>query len=104
MDRRWGSCTPATGAVRVSDRLAGMPDRVLDYVLIHELAHLQVPDHSPAFHALVDRYPHTDWARGFLDGVHHAQAQVSSVPSASPSESSGSPAVPSSSPSGPSPD
>jgi predicted metal-dependent hydrolase len=63
---RWGSCTPATGQIRVSTRLAGWPPWVLDYVLVHELAHLVVPDHSPAFHALVDRYPKAERARGFL--------------------------------------
>jgi predicted metal-dependent hydrolase len=39
---------------------------VLDYVLVHELAHLVVPDHSPAFHEIVDRYPRAERARGFL--------------------------------------
>ena len=37
---RWGSCTPADGTIRVSERLKGMPGYVLDYVLLHELAHL----------------------------------------------------------------
>lgn len=63
---RWGSCTPATGQIRLSTRLAGWPPWVLDYVLVHELAHLVVPDHSPAFRALVDRYPKAERARGFL--------------------------------------
>ncbi|HSK27684.1 MAG TPA: M48 family metallopeptidase [Jiangellales bacterium] len=70
--RRWGSCTPADGTIRVSDRLRGMPGWVLDYVLVHELAHLVVPGHGPAFWSLVERYPRTDRARGFLDGVAHA--------------------------------
>lgn len=72
MSRRWASATPATGAIRVSDRAAGFPDRVLDYLLVHELAHLVEANHSAAFHALVQRYPHTDWAQGFLAGVRHA--------------------------------
>jgi predicted metal-dependent hydrolase len=66
---RWGSCTPATGEVRISTRLAGMPPWVLDYVLVHELAHLVVPDHSPAFRALVARYPKAERARGYLQAV-----------------------------------
>lgn len=66
---RWGSCTPATGAVRISDRLAGLPAWVLDYVIVHELAHLVVADHSPAFHALVARYPRAERARGYLQAV-----------------------------------
>ena len=69
---RWGSCTPADGSIRVSDRLKGVPGWVLDYVLVHELAHLLVIDHGPAFWALVDRYPRAERARGFLDGLGHA--------------------------------
>jgi predicted metal-dependent hydrolase len=63
---RWGSCTPSTGEIRISTRLAAWPPWVLDYVLVHELAHLAIADHSPAFHALVDRYPKAERARGFL--------------------------------------
>jgi predicted metal-dependent hydrolase len=63
---RWGSCTPSTGQIRISTRLAAWPPWVLDYVLVHELAHLEVADHSAAFHALVDRYPKAERARGFL--------------------------------------
>lgn len=63
---RWGSCTPSTGEIRISTRLAPWPPWVLDYVLVHELAHLVEFDHSPAFHALVDRYPRAERARGFL--------------------------------------
>jgi predicted metal-dependent hydrolase len=63
---RWGSCTPADGAVRVSSRLAHEPTWVLDYVIVHELAHLDVPMHSPAFWAIVNRYPKAERARGFL--------------------------------------
>jgi predicted metal-dependent hydrolase len=63
---RWGSCSPATGEIRVSRRLAEWPSWVLDYVLVHELAHLVEPNHSPAFHALVDRYPKAERAKGFL--------------------------------------
>lgn len=69
---RWGSCTPADGSIRVSERLRGVPPWVLDYVLVHELAHLLVVDHGPEFWALVDRYPRAERARGFLDGLTHA--------------------------------
>lgn len=65
---RWGSCTPATGQIRVSRELARMPSFVLDYVLVHELAHLVHANHSPAFWTLVRRYPHVDRAMGFLMG------------------------------------
>ena len=63
---RWGSCTIGDRTIRISSRLAAWPTWVLDYVIVHELAHLLVADHSPAFHALVDRYPKAERARGFL--------------------------------------
>ena len=64
--QRWGSCTVATGDIRLSERLADFPTWVLDYVIVHELAHLVVADHGPRFQALVDRYPRAERARGFL--------------------------------------
>lgn len=70
--RRWGSCTTQTGRIRVSSELAQMPDWVLDGVLVHELAHLKHPDHSPRFHALAERYPRQREAMAFLAGVSHA--------------------------------
>jgi predicted metal-dependent hydrolase len=63
---RWGSCTPADGAVRISTRLAGLPGWVLDYVLVHELAHLAVPRHNREFWAIVGRYPRSERAQGYL--------------------------------------
>jgi predicted metal-dependent hydrolase len=69
---RWGSCTPASGTIRISSRVRGMPTWVIDYVLLHELAHLVVPSHNSAFWALVARYPKTERARGYLEGVSAA--------------------------------
>ena len=63
---RYGSCTPADGTIRLSHRLAEWPDWVRDYVIVHELAHLRVPDHSPYFWQLVRRYPMAERARGYL--------------------------------------
>jgi predicted metal-dependent hydrolase len=63
---RWGSCTPADGAIRISSRLGSEPSWVLDYVIVHELAHLEVASHDAAFWALVNRYPKAERARGFL--------------------------------------
>ena len=65
----WGSCTPADRAIRLSRRLVGMPDYVIDYVLLHELAHLLVPGHGPEFWALMAAYPKLERARGYLEGV-----------------------------------
>lgn len=70
---RWGSCTPATRQIRLSHRLQGMPQEVVDYVLLHELAHLLVPRHGPRFWALLEGYPHLERAKGFLEGVAHAE-------------------------------
>ncbi|WP_152360641.1 YgjP-like metallopeptidase domain-containing protein [Microlunatus speluncae] len=66
--QRWGSCTPSTGTIRLSHRLQPMPGWVVDYVLLHELAHLVHGAHSADFWALVDRYPEAAKARGFLEG------------------------------------
>jgi predicted metal-dependent hydrolase len=73
MTTRWGSCTTTTGAIRLSERLRTMPSWVVDYVLVHELAHLVHPDHSPAFWALVDAFPRAERAKGYLEGVSHAE-------------------------------
>jgi hypothetical protein len=70
---RWGSCTPADRTIRVSTRLQGMPLWVLDYVLLHELAHLLEEGHGPAFWGLLDGYPRTERARGFLEGFAAAR-------------------------------
>ncbi|MDI3389237.1 M48 family metallopeptidase [Streptomyces sp. B-S-A8] len=70
---RWGSCTPAEGSIRLSHRLQGMPEYVVDYVLLHELAHLLVPGHGPRFWRLLDAYPRTERARGYLEGVVAAE-------------------------------
>jgi predicted metal-dependent hydrolase len=72
MRTRWASCTPADATIRMSDRLQQLPGWVQDYVLVHELAHLLVPGHGPRFWALVERYPRTERARGYLDGVSAA--------------------------------
>jgi predicted metal-dependent hydrolase len=69
---RWGSCTPDTRSIRISRRLTGMPAWVVDYVLIHELAHLFHAHHGREFWALVHRYPKADRARGYLEGYSAA--------------------------------
>lgn len=66
---RNGSCTPSQGTIRISHRLAKMPAFVRDYVLVHELAHLVEANHGPRFWKLVNRYPRTERARGYLMAV-----------------------------------
>ncbi|HET6816245.1 MAG TPA: M48 family metallopeptidase [Mycobacteriales bacterium] len=67
--QRWGSCTPVDRTIRLSRRLVGMPDYVVDYVLLHELAHLIEAGHGPEFWRLLDGYDKLERARGFLEGV-----------------------------------
>jgi predicted metal-dependent hydrolase len=67
--RRWGSCTPVDGTIRISTRVRGMPPWVIDYVLLHELVHLLHSGHGPEFWAALESYPRTERARGFLEGV-----------------------------------
>lgn len=63
---RWGSCTPGDGAIRISNRLVGFPTWVLEYIVCHELAHLDESNHGRAFWELANRYPLAERARGFL--------------------------------------
>ena len=70
---RWGSCTPADGAIRLSHRMQRMPNFVIDSVIFHELIHLLITDHSPAFYELMQRYPEHEKAKAYLDGYSHAQ-------------------------------
>jgi predicted metal-dependent hydrolase len=51
---RWGSCS-RTGTLSFNWRLVLAPPRVLEYVAVHELCHLVVPDHSPRFWELVEQ-------------------------------------------------
>ncbi|RKT78583.1 hypothetical protein DFJ68_2031 [Terracoccus luteus] len=72
MTTRWGSCTPGDRSIRLSDTLRSMPGWVVDYVLLHELAHLLEPGHGPAFWARLQGYPRLERARGYLQGVSAA--------------------------------
>ncbi|WP_407341541.1 M48 family metallopeptidase [Pengzhenrongella phosphoraccumulans] len=74
--RRWGSCTPTEGTIRISTRVRGMPRWVIDYVLLHELAHLLHAGHGPEFWAALESYPRTERARGFLEGVTFGEERL----------------------------
>jgi predicted metal-dependent hydrolase len=72
MQKRLGSCTnggPTDGDIRISERLRGWPEWVVAYVVAHELVHRKVPNHGPEFWAILGRYPRTERARGFIQGV-----------------------------------
>ena len=55
MAKRWGSCTP-TGEIIINPHLVKAPRECIDYVLLHELAHLKHHDHGPAFWHLIYRF------------------------------------------------
>lgn len=73
MRERWGSCTSSDRTIRISDRLKGSPDYVLDYVLFHEAIHLQFFDHGPEFKAILSRFPFEDQAEAYLSGYEAAE-------------------------------
>lgn len=64
---RWGSCTVSTGDIRISDRLKDVPDYVLDAVIVHELTHTFIPNHSAEFYQWADKAPRAERARGYLE-------------------------------------
>ncbi|MCL6647871.1 MAG: M48 family metallopeptidase [Chloroflexi bacterium] len=66
MTTRRGSCTPASGEVRISRQLASVPPWVRQAVIHHELCHLLEPGHGPAFQALLARYPLYQHAEDYL--------------------------------------
>ncbi len=69
---RWGSCTPGERSIRLSARLQHTPNWVIDYVLVHELAHLLESGHTPQFWAWVEHYPKAEKAKGYLEGYSAA--------------------------------
>jgi len=72
MRTRWASCTPVDGTIRISERLRDVPAWVLDYVLVHELTHLLEPGHDERFWAWVHRFPRSERAIGYLEGLSAA--------------------------------
>ncbi|MDO9458051.1 M48 family metallopeptidase [Nocardioides sp.] len=83
---RWGSCTPVDRTIRLSERLQAMPGWVVDYVIVHELAHLIEPGHDASFWAWVDRYPQSERAKGYLLGWS-AAAQITPPSEFEPADS-----------------
>ena len=72
-ERRRGSCTTQNRTIRISQRLAKVPQWVEDYVIVHELAHLVEPNHGKHFKSLVRRYPLAERAIGFLMATEMAE-------------------------------
>ncbi len=68
-EKKFGCCNYNSRTIRISHRLAGMPDWVRDYVIVHEMAHLLEPNHSKSFWNIAYRYQLAERARGFLMAV-----------------------------------
>jgi predicted metal-dependent hydrolase len=86
---RWGSCTPTDSTIRINDKLSKVPTWVLDYVIVHEICHLRHPNHSAEFWSLVNTYPLTERARGFLLGMGMREGTDSSSDSPRDGDSDG---------------
>lgn len=67
---RWGSCRPDTRSLVLNARLGAYPPVCLDYVVVHELAHLAEPSHNARFHALVE---------GWMPGAREARRLLRSA-------------------------
>lgn len=70
MQRQWGSCAPS-GDIILNPHLIKAPRPCIDYVLIHELAHLKHHDHGPGFWRLIDNH-----AEGWRKSKHHLDGLV----------------------------
>jgi hypothetical protein len=67
---QWGSCT-AQGSIRLNLQLIKLPVRLIDYVVVHELAHLRELNHSASFWRLVENAcPEYATLRDELKAVH----------------------------------
>lgn len=70
MKTRWGSCNHARGHIRLNTELVKKPRHLLEYVLVHEMAHLIAPTHDERFIALLDEhYPRWREARSELNSL-----------------------------------
>ena len=71
MKTRWGSSNPGAGTIRLNTELARKPRECLEYVLVHEMAHLLEPDHGDGFVLLMDRV---------MVGWRHYRERLNSLP------------------------
>ena len=71
MKTKWGSCNPRAGHIRLNTDLAKKPRDLLEYVVVHELAHLREPRHGTAFVAILDAH---------LPGWREARAELNALP------------------------
>ncbi|MEY4194396.1 MAG: hypothetical protein RLZZ226_764 [Pseudomonadota bacterium] len=71
MKTRWGSCNHAAGTIRLNTELVKKPRDLLEYVIVHEIAHLIEPTHSNRFIAILDEY-YPNW--------REARAELNELP------------------------
>lgn len=70
MKTRWGGCNPGAGNIRLNTELVKKPKDLLEYVVVHEMAHLLAPTHSERFVALLNQhYPSWREARAELNAL-----------------------------------
>ena len=79
MRTRWGTCNVKTRKLWLNVQLAKMPEECLEYVILHELAHLRVSDHGARFKAILDAYM-PDWRRRRKQLNDFAAAVVGGAP------------------------
>ena len=60
MKTRWGSCTPQRRTIRINPELAKRTPQHLEYIIVHELAHLLEPSHNARFKMIMDKF-YPDW-------------------------------------------
>ncbi len=56
MDTRWGSCMPRKNQITLNSKLIHYDERFMDYVVLHEYAHLIQPNHSKSFYQVIEKY------------------------------------------------
>ena len=66
LKRTWGKCFTNQRKIIINPVLATYPKWVLDFVIVHEIAHLLIPNHGKEFRSLVDRFKLKERAVGFL--------------------------------------
>jgi predicted metal-dependent hydrolase len=70
MKTKWGGCKPEEGHIRLNTELVKKPRELLDYVILHEMAHLIEPNHGPRFVAILDEHcPHWRLRRDELNAL-----------------------------------
>ncbi len=78
MKSRWGSCS-GTGRVSLNNHLIKLPSELVDYVIVHELCHLQYMNHGPRFYQLLDLYL-PDWKERQTSMRHHTPLLAETPP------------------------